>query len=541
MRRSWIAIPLALLLVAGLAPSVWANTEMHPGARLFFPLWDVSTPSRLTFIVITREARRAGSAINPVLSGTFLSGSPTNISRFKVVGTPGNCIPRGAGGSSANVNRTDLTGLGGGNPVFVDDLHFEWYGKSCRSNDEVVHMSCADIDLFLLAAPDNKDGLRPRLAFDSVAGEGRGALDVNLIVNSSFSPGSRKNDPYGTYLFKSASHADKRHSIDNSLMGHAIISDVTEGWAATYPAAAARTTSCRYCGTIDQGTNVGYENYPMEVMLPFALADSFSAVPSGAANPLRNVLSLWGPGLLAGQNLESTSIDTEIVWWDGRERAFITSAIAHSLVRPLGGTLIPGLDNPLDGKFSVSTFVCGHAGAGQAENDGFPRAQTSPGGLGCGAPTTPDTADPSDNFAGQAIASGDITGNGHSIQSSTPIGWWRFRLKSDGKPPAAIQSATILQPKLSNNITGFSAVHSGRGLVGVVLSSKIGAGGNGVGDATRLWHKEGCHMAQSNLSIGPPHVGDRFDGLGRGSPETFTPLFNVFSSKDQYNRICQPD
>ncbi|MGH7412293.1 MAG: hypothetical protein ACREJ6_14705, partial [Candidatus Methylomirabilis sp.] len=164
MRRHWIGIPLAILMVAGLAPSVSANNELHPGARLFYPLWDVSTPNRLTFIVVTREARRAGSSITSTPTGTFLGFVPTIVNRFKVSGTPGNCIPRGAGGSSLNVNRTDLTGTSA-NPVFVDDVHFEWYGKSCASADETVHMSCADIDLFLLASPDNAQGLRPRFAF----------------------------------------------------------------------------------------------------------------------------------------------------------------------------------------------------------------------------------------------------------------------------------------------------------------------------------------------------------------------------------------
>ncbi len=540
MRRSWIGIPLALLLVAGLAPSVWANSEMHPGGRLFYPLWDVSTPNRLTFIIVTREARREGSSIAATPAGTFLSGVPTVINSFKISGTPGNCIPRGAAGSSKNINRTDLGGTSTV-PVFVDDVHFEWYGKSCASADETVHMSCADIDLFLLASTDNASGLQPRFAFSGVAGEGRGALDVNLVVNGTSDPKFRKDTPYGNTPFKDSSEAEDRHSIDNSLMGHAVISDLAEGWAATYPAAAARTTTCGYCGLIDGGTRMGYEAYPMEVFLPFALADTFSGVPSGAAHPLRNVLSMWGPAVLPGGNLNNTTINIDFKWWDGRERAFTGSINAHSLIRPLGGASIAGLDPPIDGsRFTVANFTCGLSvsgslNAGKAENDGFPRSGTVADQ--CGVPLAAGDADhPSDNFDN----SGDVNQIGSTIQSSTPIGWWRFALRRDGTPPAALSSATVLGPPLQEDIEGYSVNHSGRGLVGVVLSSTDKASGNGVGDATRLWHKEGCHKAQSNTTVGPPHVGEvllheNLDGTG-----TAITFFNAFSFANEYNRLCEP-
>jgi hypothetical protein len=540
MRRRWIGIPLAVLMVAGLAPSVSANSEMHPAARLFYPLWDVSTPNRLTFIVVTREPLRAGTTISPVPTGTFIGFVPTIINRFKVQGTPGNCIPRGAGGSSLNVNRTDLGGTST-TPVFVDDLHFEWYGKSCLSADETVHMSCADIDLFLLASPDNAAGLRPRRAFAAVAGEGRGALDVHLILNGQTNPNQRKDDPYGGFLRpkerSDRAGSDKWHSVDNSLMGHAIISDLAEGWAATYPAAAAKTTTCGLCGYIDGGTRMGYENYPMEVMLPFALADPFNAVPSGSGAPLRNILSLWGPGLFAGANLQNTTINLDWAWWDGRERAFTGSVIAHSLIRPLGGDPIAGLDPPIDSSgFNVANFVCGHTGlSGRAENDGFPRTGTN--AAACGAPDVPDTAHPSDNFESNP----DITSTGHSIQSSTPIGWWRFVLRRDGQAPQAVQTATISCDQFDDcaipDIKGYQTAHSGRGLVGVVLSHTVGASGNGVGDATRFWHKNPCHKASSGTTVGPVHVPHWSDVPG-DDPGKIA-LFNVYSLRFQYERICK--
>jgi hypothetical protein len=484
-----------VLLTVGLLPVLppaWANEELHPGSRLFYPLWDVSSANRLTFIIVTREALNETQSIKSSIT------AGTGQKRFWIAGT-GNCRPRGAGGIGGlnarypgiatpgspgatgtvtnpanaagsgaklgNINRTDLGGTSG-TPVFVDDVHFEYYGKSCSSNDEVVHMSCADIDLFLLASNSNAFN-KPRAAFIGVADEGRGALDVHFNVNGQTDPKQRKHE--------------------NSLMGHAIISDLAEGWAATYPAAAAKSTTCFWCPRIDGGTPVGYENYPMEVFLPFALADPFPA-PGGG---LRNVLSLWGPGLFPGQNLNNTSINIDFKWWDGRERPFFGSVNEHILLRPLGGASIAGLDQPIDPiRFSVPNFVCGHDSAGtKAENDGFPRTGTNPST--CGTPDVPDTAHPSDNFENGP----DSNDPGHTMQNSTSIGWWRFKLRRDGLAP-----------------NPFNTAHSGRGLVGVVLSSTPGAAGTGVGDATRLWHKDPCLISQSDDAFGPPHLlfpGDR--------------------------------
>jgi len=497
--RRWIGIPLALVLLAGLAPSAWANSELHTGGRLFYPLWDVSNPSRLTFIIVTREALNEEATISTSTTskGTINNGLPTfvQVTTTQVRGTPGNCLPRGVNGSATNINRASDTSLGSpGGTVFVDDVHFQWYGKSCEGASEVVHMSCADIDLFILAHPNNPN-VKPRFAFQSVADEGRGALDVHLITNTLSQPNLRKEE--------------------NSLMGHAIITDLGEGWAATYPAAAAKATTCFYCGLIN-GTQVGYENYPMEVFLPFALAEPGQA-PGGA---LRNVLSLWGPAFLPGTDLSNTSLHVDFKWWDGRERFFIGDRPAHSFIAPLGGDAIAGLDSPLDsGGFNVANFRCGHAvNPGEAENDGFPRVEaTVPSGIcnvvaGQYVKGPVDTIDPSDNFESAGANNNAL---GHRIQGSTPIGWWRFALRRDSLPPSAF-------------VTQFAGAvdHSGRGLVGVVLTSTPGAAFAGVGDATRLWHKDPCELSQGGSSlqvIGPPHL--------KTVPATFTdfvPIFNVF-------------
>ncbi len=468
MRRWWIGVPLAVLFMAGLQAPAWANSELHPAGRLFFPLWDVSSANRLTFIIVTREALNTHQSIKAEQQAT----ANTTKTIWRMVGT-GNCNPRGAaapigGDASNNVNRTDLGGSKD-NPVFVDDVHFEYYGKSCNKSDEVVHMSCADIDLFLLSSSGNPDN-KPRNAFEAVAADGRGALDVHLIKNNSGPSGRfRKNE--------------------NSLMGQAFISDLSEGWFAAYPAAAAKATGCSPCEAIDQGTEVGYENYPMEVVLPFSFAENFPA-PAGA---LRNLLSLWGPTLLPGQDLTGTAISIQFKWWDGRERFFASSIGGHSIIRPLGGTTpVLGSDPPIDPKFSISNFVCGHSAGnsiGKAENDGFPRAGTN--SVACGAPDVADPQHPSDNFEN----SPDINDIGHTIQTSTPIGWWRFQLESDGKVPSGFDN------------TGSDFAHSGRGLVGVLISSTTGSNFNGVGDAWRLWHKDECRIAQSGVTLGPPHIG----------------------------------
>jgi hypothetical protein len=328
--RRWVGIPLSLLFVLSLFVPAWANSELNPGGRLFFPLWDVSTPNRLTFIILTREALRDDQSFTSELVGT----ANTTKRKWSVTGEygTGNCIPRGEAGSSSNVNRTDLGGTKD-NPIFVDDVHFEYYGKNCISANETIHMSCADIDLFLLASSDNTSR-KPRIAFDDVADQKRGALDVHLVTNGSGDPTDRK--------------------LENSLMGHAVISDLAEGWAAVYPGAAAKATYCPACAVIDGGTEVGYENYPMEVYLPWSYADGWPA-PGGT---LRNVLSLWGPPLFPGRPVANTNLDIAWKWWDGRERAKSGSTGGHAIVRPLGGDTIAGLDAPIDGQgFNVTLQV----------------------------------------------------------------------------------------------------------------------------------------------------------------------------------------
>ena len=494
--RKWIGIPLALLFVVGLVPSAWANSELHPGGRLFYPLWDVSTSQRLTFIIVTREALNANQSIVTSLAST----ANQTVTRYQNVGT-GNCKPRGNFDSERNVNRGSSA-----SPAFYDDLHFEYYGKSCESRNETIHMSCGDIDLFLLASANNPVH-KPRSVFSQLASEGRGALDVHLVENTFANKNNRK--------------------LERSLLGHAVISDIAEGWAATYPAAAAKATFCFLCGFFN-GFNdfVGYENYPMEVYLPFALADHF---PTGNGE-LRNVLSLWGPGLFPGAVLDNTNIDIDWRWWDGRERFKGSSIIPHSIIAPLGGDVIGDLDSPLDpAGFRATNFECGLSGgggtgkftqSGKAENDGFPRSTPAGGNsTNCGpALAAGDPAHPSDNFEDQF----ETNIAGHTIQSSTPIGWWRFQLNSDQKDPI-----------FGNNFNIISD-HSGRGLVGVVLSSAFDSGtGRGVADATRLWHKDPCKLAESGETMGPPHLRDRgaaqsagFFGIGAGS---FESLFNIFT------------
>jgi len=452
--KQWIGIPLALLLIVGLHASAWANSELHTGGRLFFPLWDVSTPNRLTFIIITRQAMREGASI--VQSRT----------QWRVSGDPGKCLPRGAGGSTTNVNRTDLGTAA--DPVFVDDVHFEYYGKSCIGASEIVHMSCADTDLFLLSSA------APRPGFINVvagAGDLRGALDVHLITNDTADLRQRK--------------------LENSLMGHAVIADPTEGWTASYDAAAAKAVPCSDCANIDGGTAVGYENYPREVYLPFALADG--SPPLGGGGAIQNSLALWAPSFMPGAVMPD-NFHVETKWWDGRERAFVRDRATHAIIEEL---------KVFDSRFQVANFVCGHtANPNVAENDGFPRLDTEPGF--CSAKDVADSSHKSDNF--------EVLGA--ALQPSTPMGWWRFVLVADGAPPP---------------LNGPNFVGSGRGLVGVVLSSTSGSDAtdnltSGMGYATRLWHEDSCEIAQSGDTIGPPHKGH-----GQISDENVA-LFNTFSS-----------
>ena len=353
----------------------------------------------------------------------------------------------------------------------MDDAHFEYYGQSCIKGDAIVHMSCSDIDVLLLSSS------APRSGFHIVAGDGRGALDVHLIINGS-------NDI-------------RQRKLENSLMGQAIIVDPVEGWHASYTAAAAKALPCPSCDLIDFGTEVGYENYPMEVYLPVALADGFPT----KGGDLRNFLSLWAPTLLPGAVMPSV-FAVQFKWWDGRERFFVGSRQVHAINEPL---------KFLDPRFDVANFVCGHTtDPFVAENDGFPRIGTD--ATACGAPSVPDTAHPSDNLE-----------TGFDLQPSTPIGWWRFQLLRDGNPPVGLPFS------LAN-------VHSGRGLVGVVLSTNEGelhkkVKHKGVGDATRLWHEDPCEIAQSGVTIGPPHKGQN-----NVSADGVT-LFNIFNLVGQRS-IC---
>ena len=82
-----------------------------------------------------------------------------------------------------------------------------------------------------------------------------------------------------------------------------------------------------------------------------------------------------------------------------------------------------------------------------------------------------------------------------------------------------------------------------RGLVGVVFSSTPGASAIGVGDATRLWHKAPCKVAQSDQSWGPPHA-DAGSGLyayfipyGPGGFSRSSPIFNMLTFEGQ-GQLC---
>jgi hypothetical protein len=453
--KRFVTISLAVLGVLGLFAPAWANEEMHPGGRLFYPLWDVSTSSRVTFIIITRLALNDNNSI----VGSINSTSFNTTRNFRPKNSDDNCGPKGAGGSETNVNRTDL---GGNNdsPVFVDDVHLEYYGKNCDSGDETIHMSCADIDLLFLSSTS------PRKGFSNVASQGQGAVDVHRIVNGSLTTSQREDE--------------------NALMGHAVIVDITEGWAATYPAAAAKVTECAgfadgdtgNCSSVDGGTNFGYEAYPLEVYLPFAFADGFTN--SGA---FKNLLSLWAPGLMPGTAAGRVNLD--IKWWDGRERPFTASLNRHAL--------IDTLSTISSGQFNLSNFICGHTSDPNiAENDGFPRDGTQPCAGAVSA--APDPTHKSDNFE-----------TGIQLQSSTPLGWWRFNKIPSGPAP----TATL--PRLGTGATALPAQFDGKGLVGVVLSSAAPtASAPGIGDATRLWHKDPCQETTHGVlrGFGPPHLRD---------------------------------
>ena len=98
--------------------------------------------------------------------------------------------------------------------------------------------------------------------------------------------------------------------------------------------------------------------------------------------------------------------------------------------------------------------------------------------------------------------------------------------------------------------TNLCANHSGRGLVGVVLSSTPGASRTGIGDATRLWHKEPCEIASSGLTYGPAHVNTHYPGTDHNAALRLltddddkgeaVAVFNTLTFHTQH-RICQED
>jgi len=473
--KRWLRLTLAVLLIVGAAAPALANQEMHPGARAFFPLWDVRTSAsnpegRLTFIILTRLAY----------------------------------INQGAGATTIDPRSNCTTRYNA--PNGLTPVNLEYYGKSCESRSEIIYMSCADIDVVLLTHPDNPN-LPSRPAFASLAAEGIGAVDVHLLDgNLGLSVGDRANE--------------------NSLMANAIISDTSEGWAAVYPAAMAKSTTCPNCAAIGQGAGVGYEPYPMELFLPFALADDSRA----GGGPLSNLLSLWAPGLFPGDILASTAFRVEGHWYDGRERPTLFDASGHSIIECLGCT--GGIDN----KFNVARFTCGHAlNVSTAENDGGPRnalaaAPPGQGSLNCDPLRNDLPGNPPANIVGtDAAHPSDDFDNGGT--TSRPIGWWNMVMTSDTAP----------KPVLGNIVPGF---RSGRGLAGVVLSSGSGGvPGKGVGDAIRLWHKDPCEIGPEGLGIayGPPHLRDNgvlFNFNPIGPPQEFIVFFNVFDF-DSQGDLCE--
>lgn len=460
-----LRLTLAVLLIVGVAAPVLANNEMHPGGRAFFPLWDVRTPTRLTFIVLTRLSYIGQSQGHSQASDDTLSNCFTYNNKFSIDGQATNVIP----------------------------VNLEYYGKNCNKTSEVIWMSCADVDIVLLTGVGNV--LPPRNIFATVAGQGVGALDVH-------------------YLDYTQNTSVIVHRVDeNSLMGNAIISDPSEGWAAAYPAAMAKSTTCPTCATIESGgaSGVGYEPYPREVFIPFVLADGSKA----GGGTLSNFLALWAPALLPGGSM-SNDFDFTAIWWDGRERPFDFNGSGHNVLENLGSGA-----TPLDNRFNVTNFVCGEAhgdDSGKAENDGAARGDNGgdPASLNCDPIRTVNTGDSnhtSDNF--------DDNGN-----TSRPVGWWDIVMTND----------TQVGPVV------FPGISSGRGLAGVVLSSGSGGEpGKGVGEALRLWHKDPCEVGPEGLGFayGPPHLRDH--GVLSNNfpnPQELTVFFNVVDF-DTQGEICR--
>jgi len=454
--KGWVIGSLAVLLAVGmLLPAgtfqpAWANSELHLGARIVVPGWDVRG-NRETYIVLTREDLTTGNApINIVNSAGTTIG-------IKYTDPFDNCRPRGLRYSDAYPLPS---GIGNTEKVLVaDDVHVEYYGKSCANSSEVIRMSCGDIDLLLLS--DDPATMRP--GFAGVAFDGVGAADINYIINGTGPDARDRKD-------------------ENSLMGTVIIADVAEGWAAVYPAASAKSTTCLICEELQGNTDVGYEPFPQEVFLPMAFAEG--------TFQLSNLLFLFSPNLFPGEALDPPTFDVNIRIWDGRERWIEFDRSSHLLVRTLGDPFQSGQDvaASLFPPFQASSFICGHTPGNIGalsivfENDGAPRGGTSALACGPNSSIVADTEHQSDNF---------------DFQTSNPISWWRFELQRRGE-----------LPNFPANL-GSLTDNSGRGLVGVLLSTTFpGPKFTGVGDATRLWHKDPCEIAQSSHNFGPPHVRD---------------------------------
>jgi hypothetical protein len=433
-----MAVPAAMLVDLGVPAPAFANEELHPGSRLFFPYWDV-TGNRITFIIITRLA------LFPTDQGA------SNYS------TANNCKP-------GHTTAFPFPALNGSNNNAVDDVHLEWYGKTCNKDNELLHMSCADVDLIFLSAGTLPNHYAPG---DTTIG----SLDVHFVINGSNNPILRVDE--------------------NSLMGNAVIVDPDGGWAAAYPAAAAKSTHCAVCGDLDGGTDVGYEPYPLEVFLPFALVDD-------SQGPLSNILALWAPTFFPGNDMPST-FGIQWDWYDGRERRFPGSQGRHSFVASL-----KSLDPIHSTNNTPETWTCGHStSAGIAENDGFARAGIDP--QNCGTTSTGDSTHPSDEL---------------DNQTSTPLSWWDFNKSSDSVGPFEFY-------------TGFSQAR--RGLVGVNITEvdSVPVPHLGVADTTRLWHKDPCEVAPRG-TVGPPHLRDfAFENNG-----SYLVGFNLFTKSDQL-RLCR--
>jgi hypothetical protein len=457
-----LRLTLAVLLIVGVAAPALANQDMHPAGRAFFPLWDVRTPTRLTFIVLTRLAYIGQSQDQ--------NQSPED--------TLSNCY-------TFNNDPSKQPG------AQVVPVNLEYYDKNCDKVSEVIWMSCADIDIIILSSPANVD-IPARNVFRSAALVGGvGALDVHLLDTTNGQP---TNVPFNRLN-------------ENSLMANAIIVDPTEGWAAAYPAAMAKSTTCPICSSLDGGaaSPVGYEPYPREVFIPAVFADGTRAGGGG----ISNFLALWAPTLLPGTDMDG-SFSVALTWWDGRERPFQFNDSGHNILENL---------STIDDRFHVDNFVCGHTGdPNVAENDGSSRGDNGgvPTSLNCDplrVTNAADTAHQSDNF--------DQGGT-----TSRPVGWWDIVMTSDS------QIGPLVFPGLS----------SGRGLAGVLLSSGTGGeSGKGVGEALRLWHKDPCEVGPQGfpLAWGPPHLRDH--GVLSNNvpdPQELMVFFNVFNFGVQ-DDICR--